>query len=236
MYISLVISRRHRICRLSIEAMSSNAKAGSIIALYLLILCASLVAYIHFIRIREDLKFWIPQAFLLILIAVTTLYVFYTADLVRETRQLQQRPLIQVTFEELAELPTLRFERLFEYAQGLSQEMLKVLGGEQLAPAAKYVTIKLKNIGQTTVRSFAVTVSGIGPEGQMEPEERMFTSEIEKDNTVRIAVAPSLPFLVLEVQDIVYGDGFRKYTDISGNRIFNSSLRAGAPEAAAPKG
>jgi len=204
--------------------MLSIGRSRYVIVFYVVITGLSVFAYRHFTWLREDLKFWIPQLYLMILIVVTTLYVLYTADLVAETKQLQQRPLIQVCFREIADLIPLRFDKSFAYGQGLSDEMGRVLGGQQLPPQSNYIVVELKNIGLTTVRNFTATIKFTAPKGSL-IEEKAFSSEIERDKTVQIAVTPfSVPWLIVEIQGVVYSDGLRNYGDILGSRVFNPSV------------
>jgi Ca2+/Na+ antiporter len=203
--------------------MSSNAKAGLTIVLYFFLLDVSIAAYHHFVALRDDLKFWIPQVFLMILIVVTTLYVFYTADLVKETKQLQQRPLIQVSFCELSEVSANRFDKVFEYGSSLSRGVARVVGGEQLVIQARFIVVELKNIGQTTVRNLTVKIN-LNVPGSSLPEEKVIASDIEKDRTLQVTVAPaSVPWMLVQVQSIVYGDGLRRYTDLVGTTVYTTS-------------
>jgi len=209
--------------------MSSRIRPVYIVGFYILVTGLSVFAYHQFKDFREDLKFWIPQLFLMMLIVVTTLYVFYTAELVQETRQLQQRPMIRVKIFEGSELPGPKFEKCFERGRGLSDEVsAKVLGGQQLPP--NYVIVELKNIGQTTIRECVARVKFTAADTSSIQDEMTLASEIERDKSVRIAVAPlaSLWGTVVALEQITYGDGLRRYTDTSGERVFTqaSSPRA----------
>ena len=81
----------------------------STILAYLLLLLACLYLYHHYPVYIKQIEFWIPQLFLLVMITVTSLYVFFTASLVEETRRLQDRPMIQLAYREVSEMPTLKY-------------------------------------------------------------------------------------------------------------------------------
>jgi hypothetical protein len=82
-----------------------RAKVTLIVLGYAVLLTGSVYVYHSYPVYRKQVEFWIPQLFLLIMIVVTTLYVFLTANLVEETRRLQQRPLVQITFQEIVQAP-----------------------------------------------------------------------------------------------------------------------------------
>ena len=106
-----------------------RAKIIPIVLAYVVVLAASVYAYHSYPQYRQQIKFWIPQLFLLVMIVVTTLYVVLTADLVEETRRLQQRPMIQLSFREISEEPKLKMNDLFGPAQECLQGLVaKIVG------------------------------------------------------------------------------------------------------------
>jgi hypothetical protein len=205
--------------------MSLRAKFGWVLASYGVVLVASVWGYHHFKDYRDDLKFWIPQIFLLVLIAITTLYVLYTADLVEETKRLQQRPLIQVSFREVAEASSIRFDAIFEYGQSLLRGVVRLMGGEERQPPSRYLAIELKNIGQLTVRNLTIRINFAAPQGGSRIEEKSLGSEIKTDGEANITIAPaSVPWMLVEVLSIVYGDGLRTHTEFVGTARFSTSV------------
>jgi len=203
--------------------MSSNVKARWTIAAYVILMGGSVWVYHHFTYYRDALKFWIPQSFLMIMIAVTTLYVLYTADLVKETRQLQQRPMMRVRFFTTDKLPELKFDKTFSTGQNTSDEMkLKVLGGQELPP--NYLVVEFRNIGHVKVRECVAQIKFTAANGLIVPDEKILSSEIDVESSMLIAVAPLVsPWVTVQLEGITYGDGLRMYNDFSGGRRFSTS-------------
>src|SRR5258708_4778885 len=124
----------------------------TIVIVYVLVLLTSLYVYHHYFDYRRQIEFWIPQVFLLVMITVTSLYVFFTASLVEETRRLQDRPMIQLTFREVPEEPALKMDKLFEPADEIYRGLVtRIVGGQQLQVRPQFLVIELKNIGRSTV-------------------------------------------------------------------------------------
>jgi len=207
--------------------MSSRLKSILIVSFYALLLGVSLLGYHYCAQYRTQLTFWIPQIFLLILITVTTLYVVYTADLVEETRRLQQRPMIQVSFCELAELCPSRFDAIFEYGERLLTGVVgavRVVGGQEVQVQSRFLAADLRNIGQTTARHITMKVNMAGPDGKTVVEEKVFPVDIERDGHLQIAIAPAnVPWMLVEIQSVVYSDGLRNHTEFSGNSRYSTT-------------
>jgi hypothetical protein len=204
--------------------MSSRLKSILIALIYALLLGVSVWGYHYYPEYRVQLTFWIPQIFLLILITVTTLYVFYTADLVEETKRLQQRPLLQVSFCEVSELCGSKFDDTLEYGQRLLKGAVQVIGGEEMQIQSKYLAVELKNIGQTTARNIAIKLNMAGPDGKAVAEEKLFAVDIERDKNLQVAIAPSsVPWMLVEIQSVIYSDGLRNHAEFSGNSRYSTS-------------
>jgi Ca2+/Na+ antiporter len=193
-----------------------------IVAAYALLFAVCLCVYHSYPTYRKQVEFWIPQIFLLIMIVVTTLYVYYTATMVEETRRLQDRPLLRLEFRLSSDLSPLVMTTLLDYTQKLMRGVAKVVGGEELQVPPGWLVLELENIGQSTVRTLStrVMLKVPGTESSQE-QEKEFSSEIPKDGKLQITISPaSLPWVEVQVQSVIYGDGMRKYTDFLGNPKF----------------
>ena len=124
------------------------------------------------------------------MISVTTLYVFYTAKLVDETRRLQERPYLQLGFHESAHLPQLKMTQLFESAQELVSGIVKVVGGEEMKPQTGSLVIKVRNVGKLTARGMSIDVR-LTVADRVFSQKREFGDDITPEQAVEIAVAPS---------------------------------------------
>jgi hypothetical protein len=166
-------------------------RAISIVLAYITLLLVCFYLYHHYPEYRKQIEFWIPQLFLIVLIAATTLYVFFTASLVEETRLLQDRPIIQLTYREVPEEPTLKLDKLFERASEIYRGLFaQIVGGQQLQVQRGFLVIELKNIGRSTARNLSATVVLTWPTGACS-QEQQFDHEIEKDKSLLIAIAPA---------------------------------------------
>lgn len=207
------------------EKLSSAARPRVIIAAFAFLLLASIVIYACFPLFRDHLKFWIPQVFLLILIVVTTLYVFYTSALVEETRRLQQRPLLEVSFVEVPVPPEVSFQTLYKQTSALLEQAAHQIGHVPERIDTKCLVLELKNIGQATARYVSISVAVATPDGK-ESNETVLIKNIEKDGPVRVAIAPAaLPWIAVNVEAVSYSDGLQKYNDIQGKRTYQKEIR-----------
>jgi len=201
-----------------------RVKVTSIVIAYVLLLVVCFYIYHSYPDRRKEVEFWIPQLFLIVLIIVTTLYVFFTAHLVEETRRLQQRPILKLTFREMSEPPSLRMNALLEYAEDQMRSVARVVGGEEFQPQPKWLAIEFKNIGHSTVRNVSTKVAlTIG--GGLRTQEQQFDGDIKSEDKIQIALAPaSLPWMKVEVQSVLYGDGLRNYVDFVGHSTFERAI------------
>ncbi len=188
-----------------------------------LLLLLSGLAYWVFPAHRELLRFWIPQIFLLLMIMVTSLYVQVTAELVSETRRLQNRPLLSVSFIELGpkDCDGPRFDQLYEKSMEALRGVARMIGGEQINLPEKSLAINLRNIGQTTARDLSISVKLELPEwaGTQKVE---LSHEVKKDDDLRVVIAPaSLPYIRVSVLGLAYGDGLRNYIEYAGVGLYD---------------
>jgi hypothetical protein len=200
-------------------------RAISIVFGYVLLLVVCLYVYHHYPDYRRQIEFWIPQLFLLSMIAVTSLYVFFTARLVEETRRLQDRPMIQLTFREVPEEPALKMDKLFEPANEILRGLVaRIVGGQEMQVQPRFLVIELKNIGRSTVRNLSATVALTFPTCTYN-QEQQFDNEIEQDKKLLIAIAPaSVPLVSIEVLNMTYGDGLQKYSNFYGSPLFRGTM------------
>ncbi len=205
-----------------------SRESATITLCYALLLSLCGLAYYRLPTYREDLKFWIPQVLLLVLITVTTLYVVHTAKLVEETRRLQQRPFLSISFHETQEVPTHRLAETFARAEGLLKGVVRAVGGAELRVPRKFLVIRVRNIGQLTLREVNIAVAFVGPDGQFD-ESFSLMQDTPPDKHLDIGVAPAaLPWMAVELRGVVYGDGLRKYTEFSGSPRFEKRVEASA--------
>lgn len=150
------------------------------------------------------------------MIAVTTLYVLYTATLVEETRRLQNRPLLRLEFQVSPNMSNLRTTSIFGKTQKLTSGVGKVVGGEEFRVPPSWIVLQLENIGQTTVRTLSTRVAATLGESEWKDEQE-FKTEIRPNKKIHITISPaSLPWLQVQLLEVIYGDGMRKYTDYVG--------------------
>jgi Ca2+/Na+ antiporter len=202
-----------------------SLKVTLIVAAYVLLLAICLCVYHSFPAYRKQMEFWIPQIFLLIMIVVTTLYVYFTATLVEETRRLQDRPLLRLEFSIRSDLSPLKMNTLFDHAQNLMRGVVaKIVGGEELQVQPSWLVIELNNIGRLTVRTLSIRVL-LKVAGTESRHQQDFSNEIPMEGKLQITISPaSLPWFEVQVQEVIYGDGMRKYTDFLGDPKFTRTV------------
>lgn len=202
------------------EKSSPAGRPWVIVAAYVLLLFASIVIYACFPLSREHLKFWIPQIFVLILIVVTTLYVLHTANLVEETRRLQQRPLIRIRFCEIDHPENEILGELYSSGQQLLRGVASRVSGNETPLQTRCIALEVKNIGQATARDITIRVTCATPSGSLS-QEKLLGCEIEKDLDARVTIVPAaLPWIRIYVHSVIYGDGLRKYSEFTGKNEF----------------
>jgi|SRR6266478_1663873 len=196
----------------------------AVIAAYILLFAAAVAGYVHYPTYHDEIKFWLPQGLLALTLVVTSLYVLLTAELVSETRRLQQRPLLEVKFREVATPGgrPLKFASLYSHGLGIYQGLArKMVEGEKVTEPPKSMVIELKNIGQTAARAIVIVVKLVDPNGNKLDQVAM-DKELGRDEVVQLQVVPApLPYCSLEINNLSYGDGLKNYSENAGDRVFD---------------
>jgi hypothetical protein len=90
------------------------------------------------------------------------------------------------------------------------------VGGQEFRVPPSWIVLQLENVGQTTVRTLLTRVTAKLGENEWRDEQE-FKSEIRPNEKIRITISPaSLPWLQVQLLEVIYGDGMRKYTDYVG--------------------
>ena len=199
-----------------------------VVVAYFVVFFTAVFLYVHYPASRESVRFWLPQGLLALTLVMTSLYVLFTAELVAETRRLQQRPLVEVAFREVetANCAAPKFSKLYDHGleiyQGLARKMIE---GEKLAAPTKSLVLELKNIGQVVARAITVAIKIADPTGSY-TDELVVNQALAKDGgAVQLQIAPMpIAFGIIEIASLTYGDGLRTYTECVGPRTYKSGL------------
>jgi hypothetical protein len=196
----------------------------AVIAAYILLFATAVAGYVYYPTYRDDIKFWLPQALLALTLIMTSLYVLLTAELVSETRRLQQRPLLEVKFREVETQTSkdMQFVGLYSHGLGIYQGLArKMIEGEKVTDPPKSMVVELKNIGQTAARSVVVAIKLVDPQGSKR-DQLVVEKALGRDEVVQLQIVPApLPYCSLEIENLSYGDGLKNYSESTGDRVFD---------------
>jgi len=124
--------------------------------------------------------------------------------------------LLRLEFQINPSMTSLKMTSLYEQTQKLTPGVGKIVGGEEFRVPPNWIVLQLENIGQTTVRTLSTRVMAKLGEGEWSDQQE-FKSEIRPNEKIQITISSaSLPWLQVQLLEVVYGDGMRKYTDYVG--------------------